>query len=81
MEVDYHLSKDKSEYAEAWDRIREYYNYVRKHPKSERDGLTEDILAAYREVLWNWAKEKVRPVRVFVRLCIHLLRILEPILF
>ena len=42
------------EFKEAWKRIREYIAYVRKHPKSERDEISETILRSYREVLFKW---------------------------
>ena len=76
----YHQPYQRSEYREAWDRVREYYLYVRRHPKHTRTDLVEDILHAYREVLWNWAKEKTRPVRAFFWLCLRLIKILEPLL-
>ena len=43
-----------NESKEAWKRIREYIAYVRMHPKSERDKLSETILRSYREVLFKW---------------------------
>ena len=43
-----------SEIKEARLRIKEYIDYVRKHPKSERDELSEVILKSYREVVFMW---------------------------
>ena len=43
-----------NESKEAWNRIREYIAYVRMHPMSERDELSETILRSYREVLFKW---------------------------
>ena len=43
-----------NEFKEAWNRIKEYIAYVRKHPKSERDEISETILRSYREVLFKW---------------------------
>ena len=72
---------EKSEYSEAWDRVREYVKYRWRRRKSTRTQLQEDILRSYEEVLWNWTEEKSRPVRVFVRLCVRLIRVLGPLLF
>lgn len=43
-----------NESKEAWNRTGEYITYVRMHPKSERDELSETILRGYREVLFKW---------------------------
>ena len=43
-----------NESKEAWNRTKEYIAYVRMHPKSERDELSEIILRSYREVLFKW---------------------------
>ena len=43
-----------NEFKEARDRTREYIDYARKHPKSERDDISEAILRSYREVLCKW---------------------------
>ena len=79
-EMNYHPAYQKSEFGEAWDRIREYYHFVRDRPKSTRTDLEEVILQSYREVLWKWAEERSRPIRVFVWLCCRLTKILGPFL-
>ena len=43
-----------NESKEAWNRTKEYIAYVRIHPKSERDELSEIILRSYREVFCKW---------------------------
>ena len=65
-----------NEFKEAWSRIKEYVQFVRKTPKSERTEIDEDLLHSYEDVLINWAVEKTLPVRVFVRITVQIVRIL-----
>lgn len=65
-----------SEYKEAWNRIKEYFAFISTRPKSERVELEEDILRSYEQVLINWALEKTRMVRVFVKVSCWIVRIL-----
>ena len=65
-----------SEFKEAWNRIKEYVQYVRTTPKSERTELHEDILRSYEQMLIKWAVEKTLPVRALVKISRLIVRIL-----
>ena len=47
-------------------RIKEYIDFVRKHPRSERDELSEIILKSYREVFSNWFIGLVGSILLYV---------------